>query len=354
MPLLVLRLPELEQVAWREGKRAARRVERRAALAFRSAASRVLRAGDRCLHEPGRDVFAIVVAAPSRGLTQPAASNCRAMLGRIASEMATQTGLLVETGWVFIARSAQVPYAREIQSALERGARERERYEFFAATGHELRTPLASIRGYLETLIDGELDSPTSQRFLQTAQREAMRMGRMIDGMFEFSLLDLSSDSFGLRTCDVAEQIARAGEVVAPLAKARGMTIRRDVPLSAPASVDPDACLQLVINLLENATKYGNDGGTIGITLRTDKDSVSITVDDDGPGISAAERASVFSLRVRGKESAARRGSGIGLAIVKLIAERAGGSAAVGDSPLGGARFEVVLPAKAEFFTGPS
>ncbi|HET9393369.1 MAG TPA: HAMP domain-containing sensor histidine kinase [Candidatus Rubrimentiphilum sp.] len=354
LPLLVLRLPELEQVAWREGKRAARRIERRAALAFRAAASRVLRAGDRCLHESGRDVFAIVVAAPSRGATRPAAANCRAILGRIASEMAEQTGLEVETGWALIAPSAKVPFRQEIQSALARGARERERYEFFAAIGHELRTPLASIRGYLETLIDGELDSPTSARFLQTAQREAVRMGRMIDGMFEFSLLDLSAADFGTRGCDAAEQIALAAEIVAPLAGSRGMTVRLDAPGPAPASIDSDACLQLVINLLENATKYGNDDGTIGITLRSDKEYVRITVDDDGPGVSAPERGAVFALRVRGKASGARHGAGIGLAIVKLIAERAGGSAAVSDSPLGGARFEVLLPAKAEFFTGPS
>jgi len=268
--------------------------------------------------------------------------------------MATQTGLHIETGWIFIARSAKAPYPEEIQGALERGSRERERYEFFAAIGHELRTPLASIRGYLETLIDGELDSPTSQRFLQTAQREALRMGRMIDGMFEFSLLDLSADGFGAHSCDVAEQIALAVEIVAPLATARGMTIGRDVVSPAPASIDPDACLQLVINLLENATKYGNDGGTIGVTLRPGKDCVRITVDDDGPGVSASERASVFALRVRGKEGPAPHSAGIGLAIVKLIAERAGGSAAVSDSPHGGARFEVVLPAQAEFFTGAS
>lgn len=71
-------------------------------------------------------------------------------------------------------------------------------------------------------------------------------------------------------------------------------------------------------------------------------------------GSSAEERSSVFALRVRGKESAARYGAGIGLVIVKLIAERCGGSVAVTDSPLGGARFEVALPAQAEFSTGPS
>src|SRR5947209_6277111 len=331
VPLLVLRVPQFEQIAWREGKRAARRVELRAARAFAVASRRVLRRGDSRMHDRGRDIFAVLVAEPPRGTARPNAAVCRAMLQRIASEMSAETGLRVESGWTL----ALAPFdlEAEIQSALERGARERERYEFFAAIGHELRTPLASIRGYLETLIDGELDSITSQRFLQTAQREALRMGRMIDGMFEFSMLDLSADGFGMRSCDVAEQIALAGEIVAPLVKARGMTFERDVDAPAPAALDPDACLQLLINLFENATKYGNDGGTIGVTLSAGKDWVRIVVDDDGPGIGESERESVFALRVRGKESAARHGAGIGLAIVKLVTERAGGSASVSDSP---------------------
>ncbi len=131
------------------------------------------------------------------------------------------------------------------------------------------------------------------------------------------------------------------------------MTVSRDVLTPAPA-VDPDACLQLLINLLENATKYGSDGGTIGVTMHADMERVTIAADDDGPGVGAEERSSVFALRVRGMESAARHGAGIGLAIVKLIAKRSGGGVWVGDSPLGGARFEVTLPAKAEFFTGTS
>jgi len=352
VPLLVLRVPEFEHIAWREGKRAARRVERRAALAFRLAASRVLRRGDRRIHDRGRDVFAVLVAAPSRGAAHPNAAICRAMLQRIASEMAAETGLRVESGWTWV--RGPLDLDAEIELALERGARERERYEFFAAIGHELRTPLASIRGYLETLIDGGVDSSTSHRFLQTAQREALRMGRMLDGMFEFSLLDLSADTFGLHRCDVAEQLAFARDAVAPLAQARAMIVACDVAGPAPAAIDPDACLQLMVNLLENATKYGREGGNIAVSVRAHAGGAQITVDDDGPGVSAEERSSVFALRVRGKESAARYGAGIGLAIVKLIAERCGGSVAVTDSPLGGARFEVALPAQAEFSTGAS
>src|SRR5581483_10555337 len=144
----------------------------------------------------------------------------------------------------------------EIAVALERGARERERYEFFATVGHELRTPLASIRGYLETLIDGEVDPPTSQLFLQTAQREALRMGRMIDGMLEFSLLDLSG-AFGAQTCNAADQLIRACDAVAPLAARQTMRIELEPPPHVRVALDPDACTQLLVNLLENATKYG-------------------------------------------------------------------------------------------------
>ena len=352
MPLLVLRVPEFEHIAWREGKRAARRAERQAARAFRAAAGRVLRGGDRRIHDRGRDVFAVLVAAPPRGAAQPHAAVCRAMLARIACEMASETGLMVESGWTLV----QPPFEldAEIELALERGARERERYEFFAAIGHELRTPLASIRGYLETLIDGGIDSSTSDRFLQTAQREALRMGRMLDGMFEFSLLDLSPEVVGACECDITVQLALACDAIAPLARARRMILACDAAESLPAAIDPDACLQLLVNLLENATKYGREGGKIAVTLRASSGDARVTVDDDGLGVRSEERSSIFALRARGKETAARQGTGIGLAIVKLIAERCGGSVAVSDSPLGGARFEVVLPLKADLATRAS
>jgi signal transduction histidine kinase len=352
VPLLVLRIPDFEHIAWREGKRAARRVERRAAQAFATASSRVLRRGDSRMHDRGRDIFAVLVADPPRGTARPNPAVCRAMLQRIASEMAAETGLHVESGWTL----AQAPFDldAEIEIALERGVRERERYEFFAAVGHELRTPLASIRGYLETLLDGEIDVPTSQRFLQTAQREALRMGRMIDGMFEFSLLDLSSGTPAVYRCDVGEQLALACDAVSPLARARGITMERNAPASAEAAIDPDACSQLLINLLENATKYGAECGKIAVRLQASEENIMITVEDDGPGIGPQERASVFDFCVRGKGAAPQRGAGIGLAIVKLIAERCGGSVAIADSALGGARFEVVLPAKAGFSTEPS
>lgn len=352
VPLLALRLPQLERVAWRQGKRAAQRVEREAASAFVRAARPVLRAGDLTAHDRGSDVFIIVLSAPSREPRMPSAPDCRAVLERVAAAITLRVDLQIETGWALLRDMEQVrDIERGIELALERGARERERYEFFAAIGHELRTPLTSIRGYLETLIDGGVDPVTSRRFLETARREALRMGRLLEGMFEFSLLDLSAQALLGRSCEIGAQIELACEVVRPLAQQRRILVHRAECANASTPVEPDACLQLLVNLLDNGIKYGRDGGTVRIGASVEGGRVVIAVDDDGPGIAPSERESIFGLRVRGVQSASRPGTGIGLAIVKMIAERAGGSIAVCESPLGGARFEAALPLRAELET---
>lgn len=350
IPLLVLRLPEFERIAWRDGKRAAQRLERLTITAFVESARTMLRTGDRAAHDPGSDVFVIVMTAPSRESRTPTAVDSRAVLERVAAAISLRSGLRVETGWSMVTRlDPHEGLQRDIAIALERGARERERYEFFSAIGHELRTPLTSIRGYLETLLDDETDPATARRFLETARREALRMGRLLEGMFEFSLLDLSSGAPAGQSCDLRSQLLQACEVVRPLAQARGMAVECAANLAAPVAVDPDACLQMLVNLLDNAIKYGRDGGTVRISAAEESRGEAIVrVDDDGPGIAPQERESIFGLRVRGASSAARPGTGIGLAIVKMIAERAGGAIRVTESPLGGARFEAVLPVKQE------
>src|SRR6516225_12395753 len=106
-----------------------------------------------------------------------------------------------------------------------------------AAIGHELRTPLTSIRGYIETLLDGELDARTTRRFLETARREALRLGRLVEGMLEFSMLDLSELRRGA-SCDVVEQVRATVDAALPLALERRVTIRARLAQTAPARVD--------------------------------------------------------------------------------------------------------------------
>ena len=350
VPLLVIRLPHFERIAWRNGKRAARRFERRVAAGFAKAADRALRAGDLTGHESGSDIFVIALSAASRDSKSASGLDCRAVLERVATAMAIDSDARTETGWTWLRGVAcRADLQRGIEAALERGARERERYEFFAAVGHELRTPLTSIRGYLETLIDGGVDQPTGRRFLETARRETLRMGRLLEGMFEFSLLDLSAGASPARPCEVGAQIATACEVVRPLAQSRRIAVQLAHAEAAQVDIEEDALLQLLVNLLENAIKYGRDGGAIQVGAQRTGRDVVIAVDDDGDGIMPEERDAIFGLRVRGAQSGGRPGTGIGLAIVKMIAERAGGCISVRSSPLGGARFEAVLPLRADF-----
>jgi signal transduction histidine kinase len=349
VPLLVVRLPQFERIAWRDGKRAAQRLERATAITFETATKSLLRSGDLTAHDPGSDHFVIAMTAPSREAHRPSPADCRAVLERVAAALSLSSDLRVETGWTLVRRvHPREGLAREIEFALERGARERERYEFFAAIGHELRTPLTSIRGYLETLLDSDVDPELARRFLETSRREALRMGRLLDGMFEFSLLDLSADSLLNRSCEIARQVDLACEIVRPAAQGRNITVERSLCESGVAGLDADACLQLLVNLLDNAIKYSGDGGRVRIAAQARAAEIVVTVDDDGPGIAPAERDSIFGLRVRGSQAAARPGTGIGLAIVKMIAERAGGLIRVMESPLGGARFEATLPTKEE------
>jgi signal transduction histidine kinase len=351
----VLRLPQFERIAWRDGKRAAQRLERATTTAFDSAAKSVLRAGDLTAHDAGSDHFIIAMTAPSREQPSPSSAGCRAVLERVAAAMSLSSELRIETGWTLVRRlDRRDGLAAEIEIALERGARERERYEFFAAIGHELRTPLTSIRGYLETLLDGGVDPDLARRFLETSRREALRMARLLDGMFEFSLLDLSADALLSRSCNIARQMELACEIVRPAALGRNIGLECAPCSPALVALDADACLQLLVNLLDNAIKYSGDGGSVRIAADLRGGEVAVTVDDDGPGIAPAERDSIFGLRVRGTSASARPGTGIGLAIVKMIAERAGGGIYVCDSPLGGARFEATLPAKDELEEGVS
>jgi two-component system, OmpR family, phosphate regulon sensor histidine kinase PhoR len=212
-----------------------------------------------------------------------------------------------------------------------------------ATVGHELRTPLSSIRGYLETLLDGDVDAQTARRFLETARRETLRLSRLVEGMLEFSMLEFAAgETHGL--CNVVEQIEATVDMVAPLAAARHVTIRTHLPESAPARVDGDACVHALANLVENAVKHGSERGTVDVSCESEDRFVAVVVEDDGCGIAPAQHESIFVMGVC-NALPGRAGRGIGLAVVKAIAERAGGDVRVEPSTLGGARFILRFPA---------
>lgn len=206
--------------------------------------------------------------------------------------------------------------------------------------GHELRAPLTSICGYLETVLDGGLDAQTSRRFLQTALREAQRLTGLIETLLQSPRTPAPLDS---GRCDVVQQILRVVESVAPLSRRRLVTIRTELPARAVARLDADECIHALTNLIENAIKHGRTRGTIAVRCRSDDVTVGITIDDDGGGVERSAWSALFETGARG--STQSDGRGIGLAIVRAIAHRAGGDVAMCESPLGGARFVLRFPA---------
>jgi signal transduction histidine kinase len=344
VPLLALRLPDLERTAWQRGRAAARRLERHAAATFIATAAAVLRGADVLGHDERSEIFLAALLDRAReGSTIPSPTDCRSALNRLAAALRNATGLRVEAGWTVITSLVGDPQLdAAVERALERGARERERYDFFSTVGHELRTPLTSVRGYLETLLDAPLDAATTHRFLEIAHAETLRVARLLDGMFEISLFDMRA----MRRCDeesnVAQVIGRALDVLGPRARSRGVTALAQ-PCEVRALVGGDQLMQMLVNLIENAIKHGRADGSVVVWARAeDRRFARIFVDDDGPGIAPEERESIFALSHRGTTAA--EGSGIGLAFVRLMAERVGGDVAVEESPLGGARFALRVP----------
>jgi signal transduction histidine kinase len=313
--------------------------------AFARAASRVMREGDILARDPVTGSFAVAMLAFARDGSTSHIADARAALERIAAAMAMGVNDRMETGWWSLAGAQDVDaLAATIERAFERGSRERERLEFLATIGHELRTPLTSIRGYVETLLDETVDAATARRFLEVVRSETLRLGRLVDGMLEFSLLDLASDvRSGIS--DLGEVIRAAVAAIAPVAAQAGVSVTAAVECDAYARVSVDACMHALLNLVENGVKYGRSSGMVLVRLERQDAYNSIFVDDDGQGIDPRERERIFERRARGSRSSDRGGSGIGLSIVRTIVERAGGSVCATDSPLGGARFWIKLPA---------
>jgi signal transduction histidine kinase len=327
--MLVFRLPELERTAWRKGTQAARKLERDAARSFGVAARRIVRAGDALAHDAGSDCFIVAMLNLSRENRPPDAADCHAALERVAAVMKRHAGGRLERGWwSFGGDEEPCDLHRGVQVALERGLRERERFDFLAMLSHELRTPLASIHAYLESVLDDRSDPNRTRRYLETARCEALRLGRMVDGILEFSLLDLSPSSLGVRTCNVRERIFAAIDVLAPAAGRRGTRLcPRSIP-ALHARIDEDACMHALLNLIDNAVVHGKANGTVRLSCSRVAERVEISIDGDG----------------RWLRDARPNGHGLGLRIARTIAERAGGEVRLEHSRRSSVRAVLCLP----------
>jgi len=210
---------------------------------------------------------------------------------------------------------------------------------------HDLRTPLARLRMTVETALQGP-ESPTALKdALADCAEESERVARMLN-----QLLDLSEAGTGIlrldqSPTDLAALVADVAELYAYVAEEKGQTLDLGGVTPVTATVDPGRLRQVVANLLDNALKYTPAGGRVDVLLGTEGDGVRLWVDDSGPGIAPQERGRVFERLYRGDKSRGQRGMGLGLSLVKAVVEAHGGRVEAQDSPLGGARLAVWLPA---------
>jgi signal transduction histidine kinase len=225
------------------------------------------------------------------------------------------------------------------------------RSEFVSGVSHELRTPLAQIRVLAELLRLGKIPSEERrERSLRIIDQEARRLTFLVESILSFSALD--RDKVVPTETDVATEIDEIVAGFEPLASNHGVQLETNLERGLVANVDPAALRQILLNLLDNAVRYGPDGQTVKVTTETHNGTWRLTVEDQGKGIPATERERIFEPYYRMNRDARgeKGGSGIGLAVVRGLVEKHGGRVTVSDPAAGsGARFSLELP-----IAGPS
>ena len=254
------------------------------------------------------------------------------------------------------------------------------RVDFLANASHELKTPLASLSGFIETLKGHARDDPKARdRFLDIMATQADRMSRLVSDLLSLSRIELNEHIPPAGRVDLARAAADVVDAVSVLSAERNVVIQlEDREISAPVNGDRDEILQVVQNLVDNAIKYSPAGGTVEIVIRPDialdeaaapwsggnrgdgatrlplvtpdretgQRFAAVTVRDHGPGLAREHlpRLTERFYRVEGQKSGERQGTGLGLAIVKHIVNRHRGGLTVESAPGQGAAFTAYFP----------
>lgn len=223
------------------------------------------------------------------------------------------------------------------------------RSQLLTAVGHDLRTPLASIRVIIEALSDGVVDDPeTEARYLRTARSELNSLSLLVDDLFTLAQLGSGGVKLDVQPNSMTDLISDTLESFSVRAEKQEVKLRGE-PCHGPRDLAFDAQYvgRALANLVDNALRYTPAGGEVVVSAATEPDGLAVHVSDTGPGIPAADLPRVFDRFYRGEASRNRAtgGSGLGLAIVKGVAEAHGGRVKVETAADRGTTVSFVLPA---------
>jgi two-component system phosphate regulon sensor histidine kinase PhoR len=219
--------------------------------------------------------------------------------------------------------------------------------QFVASVSHELRAPVASIRLMADALEEGKLPPETVKEFHRLISREGARLSTLVGNVLDHSRIERGLRTWKKEPCDLSPLIQDTLRVMEPLAKEREIVLESSIA-GIEASVDADAIQQALVNLLDNAIKFSPRGSTITTSLAADEISRTWTlaVQDQGPGIPKQEQSRIFERFYRPGDELRRetQGTGIGLSLVKAIAEAHSGTVTVDSQPGHGSTFTLRIP----------
>jgi signal transduction histidine kinase len=225
-----------------------------------------------------------------------------------------------------------------------------DRRQLVASASHELRTPVATVRGYLESaLARPDQASAAVHADLETMERELTRLQQLIDDLFALSQAEVGKLSLRMEAVEVGPLVRQLVDTAAPLAwRQRRVQLLADVSDEVlPAQADRQRLEQIVSNLLGNAIRHTPPGGLVAGSVHAADGSVVVEVRDTGEGIGAEDLPHVWERFFRGRSEHGEGGAGLGLALVKELTEAMGGTVEVASTPGEGSVFTVRLNAYA-------
>jgi signal transduction histidine kinase len=266
---------------------------------------------------------------------------------RLAMALADRAALAIENSRLY----AQERRLRQELEDLNQQVQEANRLktEFVTVVTHELRSPLTSIAGYLDLLLEaeGREGAEAREAYLQIVKRNADRLLKLINDLLDIARLEAGKLEMKRLPLDLKGLIQEVSGALRPQIEGKGQHLRLD--LAAPLPVvtgDPERLTQILLNLISNAHKYTPPGGSITVATRAERAGVCIAVQDTGIGLSAEEQQQLFTKFFRAQHPLVREagGTGLGLAIARALVERHGGTITVVSAPGQGSTFNVTLP----------
>ena len=227
-------------------------------------------------------------------------------------------------------------------------ASQKSQRDFVANVSHELKTPLTSIQGFAQAVLDGAADTPEArQQAARVIYDEAGRMHRMVLALLDLARLDAGTADFQRAPVDIPALLNSVVEKFTPQARGTGLTLRIETPALPPITGDGDRLAQVFTNLVDNALKFTPARGQVTLRAALIGSEVQVDVADSGAGIPAEALTHIFDRFYQADPSRSgggKHGAGLGLAIVKEIVQAHGGTISVRSAPDEGSTFTVRLP----------